>query len=479
MRRFLKRAVSGIITLAMVLSVSAVLPANAAEGGTMIEIVKEKQVVDSMTYNGKTIYAIYHPIDKLSSAEVFSDEVYSCAALVKKFYKSVFSINMDWLMPGNDPTALNAEFVKTSSPKVGDIYMSNNHWAIVKKVSGSKVTLFEQNWCWLGGEKGKTTYAQYGRCVDTKALDKSIGETFYTVKKGSTNLLPSISEIAIKIGVVTNFRAASIAETSIKLAWDKVTGADGYIVYKFDERIKTWVRLIKTASASTTTYTVSKLSAGTTYKFAVRAYKNVNGNAVANSTFPTVAATTLLNKVTGFEAPIVSYSAVKLAWNKVPNADGYIVYRYDNAKKSWVRIKKTITSDNAYIAGKLSSATAYKFAVKAYRTVNGKEITSSSFPQIETVTKLAPAKPSGQLVGKHTVKTAWEKVPNAGGYIVYKYNNSKKSWERTGKTTTLSHTYSNLASNASYKFTVKAYKQMNGKEITSTSFTPVSVKTKK
>lgn len=479
MRRILKRALSIIVSSAVALSLCAVLPVNAAGGGTMIEITKERQIVDTMTLSGKTVSALYHPIDKLTSEEVFSDETYSCAALVKKFYKTVFSIDMDWLMPGSDPTALNAEFVKTSAPKVGDIYMCNNHWAIVKKVSGSTVTLFEQNWCWLGGEKGKTTYAQYGRTVDTKALDKTIGETFYTVSKSSSSgFLSSVYAAVTQLAVVANFKVASVTATSLNLTWDKVKNADGYIVYKYDELKKTWVRLIKTASASTT-YTASNLSSGTSYKFAVKAYKTVNGKEVTSTSFPTVSAATLLPTVSGFKTSAVSSTAVKLTWNKVMNADGYIVYRYDNSKKTWVRAAKTATAVNTYTVNKLGSGTSYKFAVKAYKTVNGKEITSVSFPTV-TATTLLPTVVNGTTaIGKNSVKLTWKKTTGAQGYIFYKYDNSKKTWVRAAKTTALNYTYKNLSSNTSYKFTVKAYKCVNGKEITSASFTPVSVKTKK
>lgn len=478
MRRILKKALSIIVSSAIALSLCAVLPVNAAGGGTMIEITKERQVVDTMTYSGKTVSSLYHPIDKLTSEEVFSDETYSCAALVKKFYKTVFSIDMDWLMPGNDPTALNAEFVKTSAPKAGDIYMCNNHWAIVKKVSGSTVTLFEQNWCWLGGEKGKTTYAQYGRTVDTKSPDKSIGETFYTVRKTSNSaLLSSVSAAAIQLASVANFKVASVTAASINLTWNKVMGAEGYIVYKYDELKKTWVRLIKTASASTT-YTVPNLSSATSYKFAVKAYKTVNGKEVTSSSFPIVSATTLLPTVSGFKMSSVSSTAVNLTWNKVANADGYIVYKYDNAKKTWVRAAKTATSANTYTVNKLSGGTSYKFAVKAYKTVNGKEITSVSFPTVSATTLLPTVVNGTTSIGKNSVKLTWNKTIGAKGYIVYKYDNAKKTWVRTAKTTALNYTYKNLSSSTSYKFTVKAYKIVNGKEITSVSFTPVSVKTK-
>ena len=77
--------------------------------------------------------------------------------------------------------------------------------------------------------------------------------------------------------------------------------------------------------------------------------------------------------VTGFKAASTSANSVKLTWNKVSGAQGYIIYKYDDVKKTWVRDAKTNTTDNTYTVNKLNAGTAYKFAVKAYITA-GKEI---------------------------------------------------------------------------------------------------------
>ncbi len=186
-----------------------------------------------------------------------------------------------------------------------------------------------------------------------------------------------------------------------------------------------------------------------------------------------------IGTVSGFKTSSVSSTAVKLKWNKVSGAQGYIVYKYDNSKKTWVRVAKTKTTANTYTVSKLKSGTSYKFAVKAYKTVNGKEITSSKFPTVTAITKL-PAVVNGRTsIGKNSVKLTWKKTTGAQGYIVYKYNNAKKTWQRVAKTKSLSYLVKKLKSGTNYKFAVKAYKYVNKKEITSVSFKTISVKTKK
>ena len=78
---------------------------------------------------------------------------------------------------------------------------------------------------------------------------------------------------------------------------------------------------------------------------------------------------------------------------------------------------------------KLKSGTTYKFAVKPYKTVSGREITSSSFPQLTTSTN--PATVSFKLTaGSKKVTAKWSKVNGATGYIVYYKTSKNGKWQR-------------------------------------------------
>ncbi len=213
------------------------------------------------------------------------------------------------------------------------------------------------------------------------------------------------------------------------------------------------------------------LTKGTYYFSVAKRYGNTGNYSFKLS--PTI------NSVSNFKVSSTSSAAVKLTWNKVSGAQGYIIYKYDNSKKTWVRVAKTKTTANTYTVSKLASGTSYKFAVKAYKTVNGKEITSSSFPTVTAITKLPTVVNGTTTVGKNSVKLTWKKTTGATGYIVYKYDNSKKTWVRVAKTGSLNYLVKNLKSNTNYKFAVKAYKKVSGKEITSVSYKTISVKTKK
>lgn len=69
---------------------------------------------------------------------------------------------------------------------------------------------------------------------------------------------------------VNNLRAASKTTSSVTLKWNSVMRADKYQVYKYNKTTGEWDRLITT---SKTSYTVSGLSSGITYRFKVRPYR--------------------------------------------------------------------------------------------------------------------------------------------------------------------------------------------------------------
>lgn len=136
---------------------SIALGASAISGGTWTPVTKANcNSFDSIYFNGKTVYAIY-PVGYKCSG---SDTTYCCAAFVKKFYKSIWGVNVSNLIYPRAPLASSGSFSVTSNPVKGDIVATTNHWGIVKSIDGNRVTVIEQNWSSM---KGSTLYAGKGR----------------------------------------------------------------------------------------------------------------------------------------------------------------------------------------------------------------------------------------------------------------------------------------------------------------------------
>ncbi|MGN0601499.1 MAG: leucine-rich repeat protein, partial [Oscillospiraceae bacterium] len=229
--------------------------------------------------------------------------------------------------------------------------------------------------------------------------------------------------------IVSGLKVVSTSSNSIKLQWNKISVAKGYIIYKYDNANKTWKAVAKTGNVNT--YTISKLNSGTSYKFAVKAYKTVNGKNISSVSYPTVTAVTNPANVSGFKVSATNASAIKLTWNKTSGANGYIVYRYNTSTKKYSRIAKV--SNLSFIDKNLKSGTSYKYAIRAYKTVGGKEVLSPSFPQITASTNPATVNFT-VTAGSKKATVKWSKVTGATGYKAYYKTSANGKW--IGLTTT-------------------------------------------
>ena len=357
-----------------------------------------------------------------------------------------------------------------------------------KAAAGSSSTI-KLTWNKVSGAEGYVIYRyntstkKYQRIAKSKNLtftDKKLasGKSYkYAVRaykyiSGTEVLSKSYPEVTTvtKPADVTGFKAASSSESTIKLTWNKASGADGYIVYRYNNSTKKYERIAKGKNLS---YTDKKLTLGNSYKYAVRAYKTVGKNEILSTSYPQITAKTSLSNVTGFKSSAVSDSAVKLTWNKVSGADGYIVYRYNTSIKKYERIAKAekfeFTDEN------LAPGTSFKYAIRAYKIVNGKEILSPSFPEAVTstppsdVTDFTASSSSGT-----SIDLTWSESEGADGYVVYRFDTEANKYVRITKIEDLELKDENLTPGTSYKYAIRAYKTINGKEVLSRSYPSIT-----
>ena len=135
-------------------------------------------------------------------------------------------------------------------------------------------------------------------------------------------------------------------------------------------------------------------------------------------------------------------------------------------------------NSNTYTDKKLASGTSYKYAIRAYKIEDGKEVLSPKYPQITTSTN--PAAVNFKLTAgskKATIK--WSKVTGATGYKVYYKTSKNGKWIglKTTNNKTTSYSKSGLTKGKTYYFTVKAYRTVGGKTYNG-AFTSKSIKVK-
>lgn len=242
--------------------------------------------------------------------------------------------------------------------------------------------------------------------------------------------------------------------SSVSLKWAKVEGAEGYKVYRYNASTGQYT-LIKTTDKLT--YTVTGLSAGTNYRFAVRAYKTLEDGSELLSLRKILKTATDPVHPSSLTAT-QDTSSITLKWSKVNGATGYKVYRYNATTGQYILIKTT--NKLTYTVTGLKAGTNYRYAVRAYKTLaDGSELLSLRKILKTGTEPVHPSKVSVTSRSTSSIKISWPKVTGAEGYRVYIYNSSTGTYKTYKTTTATSCNITGLKSGTKYRIGVRAYSE--------------------
>lgn len=240
----------------------------------------------------------------------------------------------------------------TTIKRVKTVKLSTTEYTYDGKVKTPSVTVKDS--------AGKTLKKDVDYTVSYESGRKSTGK--YTVKitlKGNYSGTERVY-FTIQPKKVTGV-SASQTTTSITLKWKKVTGASGYRVYQYNTKTKKYE---KVKDVTGTTLKISKLSAGTKYKFKVRAYKNDDGKIMGECC-------AVFETATKCKTPTLKVTSQKkgeasLSWTNVSGESGYQVYystKKDSGFEKWTTTKVNVTKGTKI---NLTSGKYYYFKVRAY-----------------------------------------------------------------------------------------------------------------
>lgn len=255
-----------------------------------------------------------------------------------------------------------------------------NGQAISKITCGDKTLNSSTDYSWNGSQVTLNT-------PFTQTLDNGKYEIVYHFSDGTTDtfILTVINSAVtddITVDNVTNFTSTNATDSSLTLAWDKNSKADGYTVeiYKGGK----WNEIYNGADTSCT---ATDLKASSTYTFRIRAYKASDGTTYY-SDYVRLAAKTAessgVSNVTSFRKISATSSELIIGWAKNNSAEGYIVEQYKGGK--WTEVLRSCTNNTVgFIAGDLKADTTYTFRIRAYKT-SGDTVIYSNYTRLAAMT---------------------------------------------------------------------------------------------
>lgn len=305
----------------------------------------------------------------------------------------------------------------------------------------------------------------------------TMGSTYYFkvrayAMNGSSKVFSQFSDIqeclcGLEAPSLTSVTSAGSGK--LRVAWNPVTGADGYSVYMAESRDGSYTCL---TSVTGTEYTRSNLTSGKDYFFKVRAYRMQNGQKVF-SAFSDVSEATANLKTPVISSVTASASkALTVTWNYVKNADGYSVYMA-YSKDGTYSCMASVTG-TSYTKTKLQPNTTCYFKVRPYLLYNGSKV-FGSFSAVVSGKAVLGAPEIDVSAGRDgTMAVTWGKIDGADGYSIYMAPEISGTYTCLASTASERFTKSGLNGGAAYLFKVRSYSlKADGTKVFSAFSAPV------
>ncbi len=316
----------------------------------------------------------------------------------------------------------------------------------------------------IDGEVTFTSSSKSVASVNSKGMVtcKKVGSAVITISVAEDDVYKA-AEKEVTVTVESSLSQAKIkgadqSKDGITVSWKKVSGAEGYQVYRRKSGVSSYTRIGEVEGKSTLSYLDKSVKENTIYYYKVRAVASDNKNTGDKSE---------KIKVKYLGTPTVSLkkeqTGTQVKWTTVKGATGYRIYRKKSSEEEYTRLKKVAYSGQVtWRDTTAKNGTKYDYTVAAYYgDYEGPASKAKSYVYLTAPKGLSWTK---KLATKR--KASWKENTKADGYQVQYATNrvfagAKSKKVKKGSTT--SYTASGLKKDKTYYMRVRAYKVVDGK----------------
>lgn len=375
----------------------------------------------------------------------------SCESFQQYPSGSFYSTAMKYF---NDSNAQYHLLLKVTSPTTSSHYVQIDRQATVKQKT---LVINDSTAIYDGGTRYNTANDYYNALALKKLSSTNYTPCYFVVfKNNNTVKLKSLAETK---------------STAVTLSWYPNGACEKYTVYKRKKGATSWSgKSFKTYASSAgegiRSCTDTSVTPGNTYEYTVRGcYYDKNGKAVYlkyNKTGKSINVETDAPKL--LSATSADYDTINVKWQDVKGATGYKVYRKKAGEKDFTAlgvVKGTTYKDDSAQVGQ-----EYYYTVRAYV---GETSKLGSFDKNGIKGVALPKKPTlktAESVDFNAIKVTWKKVDGASGYYVYRKTDGEKYFKQIAEVNgnkTFSSADLSATTGAKYQYTVRAYRNRNGK----------------
>ena len=304
-------------------------------------------------------------------------------------------------------------------------------------------------------ESRGTGYSLLGTTSSTSYVNTgaAAGKTYYYrvkavnrdgVASAYSNIVSAKAKAAVP--AAPSVTASNSSTGRPRLTWKAVSGAVSYRIYRSESRGSGYSLLGTTTSTS---YTNTGAAVGKTYYYRVKAVNSVGTSGYSNIVSGKA-------KAAAPAAPSVTMTYAdsgkpKLTWNAVSGATSYRVFRSESRGTGYSLLGTT--SSTSYVNTGAAVGKTYYYRVKAVNSVG-----TSGYSNIVSgkATLPAPVLNIGLSVSSGKPMLAWDAVPGATSYRIYRSTSRGTGYSLLATTTSTSYVNTSAAKGTTYYYRVKA-----------------------